>query len=163
MNPHDDISHEPVINNQKNHESSAWLRTSISCRHILARLPRPPLSLTTTVMSPTTSAADPNLRFQSIFIQALQAYKNTTGKDLPSHPLFRDLIACDSTDAILTVLQRQLPGYDQAGTSHDTSIQWPWLATTVDLITQVSQTIGAGVGLVNLPNVVVIDQDRRSD
>ena len=114
-------------------------------------------------MSPTTSAVHPNPHFQSIFNQALQAYKNTTGKDLPFHPLFRDLIACDSPDAILTALQRQLPGYDQPGTSHDTSMQWPWLATTVDLISQVVKTVGAGVGLVNPPNVVAIDQDQSSD
>jgi hypothetical protein len=114
-------------------------------------------------MSRTTSVADTNACFQSILNQALQAYKNTTGKDLPSHPLFRDLIACHSPNAILAVLQRQLPGYDQPGTSHDTSIQCPWLGTTVDLISQVVQTVGAGVGLVNPPNGVAIDQDQRSD
>ena len=112
-------------------------------------------------MSPTTSVADRNARFQSIFNQALQAYKNTTGKDLPSHPLYRDIITCHSPDAILAVLQRQLPGYNRPGTSHNTSMQW--LGTTVYLISQVVNAVGAGVGLVNLLNIVAIDQDQRSD
>jgi hypothetical protein len=110
--------------------------------------------------SPTTH---PNSRFQSIFDQALQAYKTTTGKDLPSHPLFRDLTACDSLDAILAVLQRQLPGYDQPGPSNDTSMRWPWLATTVDITSQVLQTLGAGIGIVSPPALAEIGHIQLSD
>jgi hypothetical protein len=100
-------------------------------------------------MSHPPSATDPNLRFQSILDQALYAYNVTTGKDLPSHPLFCDLTACDSAGAILSVLQRQLPGYgyDQPGTSHGTSTEW--LATTVDVVSHVFQTIDAGVIMVS--------------
>jgi hypothetical protein len=100
-----------------------------------------------TAMSHTPSSIDPNSHFQSIFDGALRTYKNTTGKELPSHPLFRDLTACDSPDAICQVLQRQLPGHDQPGTSRDTSTDW--LVATVDVISQVVQTIGAGVSMVS--------------
>jgi hypothetical protein len=94
------------------------------------------------------SVTNSNSRVQSIVNQALQEYKNTTGKDLPSHPLFRDLTACDSAGAILGVLQRQLPGYDTPGGSQEQS-KWPWLGTTVDVLSQVSQTIGSGIGIVS--------------
>jgi hypothetical protein len=97
------------------------------------------------------SSTNSNSRFQSILDQALQAFKDTTGKDLPrpSDPLFSDLSACDSPGAILAVLQKQLPGYDQlAGSSQETS-KWPWLDNTVDVLTQVLQTIGCGVGIVS--------------
>jgi hypothetical protein len=98
-------------------------------------------------MSHNPSSNDPNSHFQSIFDEALQAYKNITGKDLPSHPLFRDLTACDSRDAICMVLQRQLPGYDQPGTSRDTSTGW--LVAMVDVMNQVIQTLGIGTSFVS--------------
>jgi hypothetical protein len=87
-------------------------------------------------MSHIPSPNDSNFCFQSILDQALQSYKNTTGEDLPSHPLFRDLTACHTTGAILAVLQSQLPGYDQPGSNKDTS-KWPWLDTTVDVLSQI--------------------------
>jgi hypothetical protein len=116
-------------------------------------------------MSHMPSAIDQDLRFQSIFDEALQVYKNTTGKDLHSHPLFRDLTACESPASILSALQKLLPWYDQPGTSHDTSTKSPWLDTTVDVLSQVLQTIGAGVGMVSPPNMnlLAIGQDHGSD
>jgi hypothetical protein len=104
---------------------------------------------TTTAMAHSPSATNSNSRYQSIINQALQEYKNTTGKDLPSHPLFRDLTACNSAGAILGVLQRQLPGYDAPGSSQESS-KWPWLGTTVDALIPVLKTIGSGVGTVSL-------------
>jgi hypothetical protein len=99
-------------------------------------------------MPHSPSATNSNSRYQSVINKALQEYKNTTGKDLPSHPLFRDLTACDSAGAILGVLQRQLPGYDTPGSSQESS-KWPWLGTTVDILSQVLQTIGSGAGIVS--------------
>jgi hypothetical protein len=101
--------------------------------------------------SASGSSTSSNARFQSILDQALQAYKETTGKVLPgpSDQLFSDLSACDSPGAILAVLQEQLPEYDQlAGSSQETS-KWPWLDNTIDILTQVLQTIGCGVGIVS--------------
>jgi hypothetical protein len=116
-------------------------------------------------MSHTTSATDLNSRFQFIFDEALRAYKNTTGNDLPSHPLFLDLTACESPASILAALQKQLPWYYQPGTSHDTSTKSPWLDTTVDILSQVLKIIGAGVGMVSPPNLNLLEigQDHRSD
>jgi hypothetical protein len=108
-------------------------------------------------MSYTPSATDPNTRLQSIVDEALRAYKNTTGKDLPSHPLFLDLITCQCPASILATLQKQLPWYDQPGTSRDTSTKSPWLSTTVDVLSQVLQTVGAGVGMVSPPNLNLLE------
>lgn len=96
------------------------------------------------------SSTNSNSHLQSILDQALQTYKSTTRKDLPrpSDPLFSDLSACDSSGAILAVLQKQLPGYDQLGSSQETS-KWQWLDDTVDVLTQVLQTISCGVGIVS--------------
>jgi hypothetical protein len=100
-------------------------------------------------MSHAPSASDPISRFQYIFDEALQAYKNNTGIDLPSHPLFRDFTACDSPNVALTVLQMQLPGYDLPGSSQDASTNWPWLATTADVLSRVLQSISTGVDMVS--------------
>lgn len=101
--------------------------------------------------SVSSSSTNPNSRFQSILGQALQAYKDTTGKDLPrlSDQLFGDLSACDSPGAILVVLQKQLPGYDQLPGSSQEAPKWPWLNDTVDVLNQVLQTIGSVVGIVS--------------
>ena len=95
----------------------------------------------------TLSTTDPS-HFQSID-EALKMYKDKTGKDLPSHPLFRDITACASPEAVLAILRKESfhPGLGQPGTSHDTSAEW--LETTVDILNQVLQTVGAGVGIVS--------------
>jgi hypothetical protein len=108
----------------------------------------------------TPSSTNPNSHCQSIFYEALRAYKNTTGKELPSHPLFRDLTACDSPDTICQVLQRQFSGYDQPGTSKDTSAEW--LVATVDVINQALQTIAPGVSMVSR-SMQVTGQGQGSD
>ena len=95
-----------------------------------------------------TPSTDP-LYFRPTFDKALQEYKDKTGRDLPSHPLFRDITACTSPEAVLAILRNQTfhPGPGQPGSSHDTSGEW--LATTVDVLNQVLQTVGAGVGIVS--------------
>jgi len=94
-------------------------------------------------------STDPSSYFRSIFDQALVAYKDKTGKDLPSHPLFRDITACTSPEAVLSILQKESfdSGLCQPGSGHDPSREW--LATTVDVLNQVLQTVGAGVGIVS--------------
>src|SRR5579863_4679700 len=62
------------------------------------------------VPSPSTSRSNLN----SIFNAALTAYKKKTGKNITSHPLATELQSCDSPDAILAVLRRQIPTPDQS-------------------------------------------------
>jgi hypothetical protein len=100
-------------------------------------------------MSHTLSTTDPSSHFQSILDEALEMYQEKTGKDLPSHPLFRVITACASSEAVLAVLRKE-PfhlGLDQPGSSHDTSGEW--LVTTVDVLNQVLQIVSAGVGIVS--------------
>ena len=50
----------------------------------------------------------------SIFKAALKTYKKKTGKDITSHPLATELQSCNSPDAILAVLRRQVPIPDRS-------------------------------------------------
>jgi hypothetical protein len=112
-------------------------------------------------MSHNIPTTDPNPHFQSILDQALNAYKNKTGKDLASDPLLAELTACHSPEAILTVLRRQLPGFSQPGGD---SARWTkWLDAAVNVLLAFSATIGGGIGLVRLSKFNMIIQVPRSD
>jgi len=95
--------------------------------------------------TPSTSALRSNL--DSIFNSALQTYKKKTGKDITSHPLATELQSCNSPDAILAVLRKQVPSFDQSQDSDGTFTKW--LIPTVNVLYAFSATVGEGVGLVN--------------
>jgi len=95
--------------------------------------------------TPSTSASRSNL--DSIFNSALQTYKKKTGKDITSHPLATELQSCNSPDAILTVLRKQVPSFDHSEDSN--GIFTKWLIPTVNVLYAFSATVGEGVGLVN--------------
>ena len=95
-------------------------------------------------MSPTQSAAASSSNFQLIMNNALDTYRKRTKKDLLTHPLAARLQACDTPDAILTILREQIHGLDQSSGE-----RWSkWLDPTVNVLFAFSATIGAGVGLV---------------
>jgi hypothetical protein len=107
---------------------------------------------------PTT---DSKPRFQYIFHRALQVYENKTGENLTSHPLLGEITACHSPEAILTVLRRQIPSFDQPG---ENSGRWTkWLDTAANVLLAFSASICGGVGFVRLSKFEVIIQVRRSD
>jgi hypothetical protein len=89
--------------------------------------------------------------FQFIFDTALDAYREKTGKDLPSHPLFAELKKCASADAILTVLRNQIPPSGQPSSRVDKLTKW--LNPTVHILYMFSATLGEGVGLVRRTDV----------
>ena len=93
----------------------------------------------------STSASHSNL--DSIFNSALQTYKKKTSKDITSHPLATELQSCNSPDAILAVLRKQVPSFDQSQDSDGTFTKW--LIPTVNVLFAFSATVGEGVGLVN--------------
>jgi len=93
------------------------------------------------VPSPSTSRSNLN----SIFNTALTTYKKKTGKDITSHPLATELQSCDSPDAILTVLRRQVPTPDQSQNVDETFEKS--LVPTVNVLYTLSETLGEGVGL----------------
>ena len=76
--------------------------------------------LTRAIMSilPLPSTSRSNL--DSIFDAALKTHKKKTGKDITSHPLANELQSCDSPDAILAVLRRQIATPDQAQSGDET-------------------------------------------
>ena len=96
--------------------------------------------------APTTDTSRFNL--DSIFGSAFQAYKKKTGKDITSHPLAIELQSCRSPDAILTILQKQMPLIGQSQSSDERFGKW--LVPTVNVIYALSATLGEGVGLVNI-------------
>ncbi|KAH9026584.1 hypothetical protein EDB85DRAFT_164570 [Lactarius pseudohatsudake] len=101
--------------------------------------------------TPTTSAA--SSRFQAIFQTALKAYQKQTKKDLLAHPLASQLQSCDSTSAILTVLQDQVREFDQAHSGDERLTKW--LIPTVNVLYALSAAVSEGVGLVFSPAKVI--------
>ena len=110
--------------------------------------PKSSLQLATPVMfqSPTTVAA--SSRFQAIFSAALKSYEKRTKKDLITHSLTSQLQACDSTTAILSVLQDKVQEFDksQGGDERLTA----WLGPTVNVLCAFSAAVSGGVALVSL-------------
>jgi fungal STAND N-terminal Goodbye domain len=99
-------------------------------------------------MSSTPSPSTSRSNFDSIFNSALQAYKRKTGNDITSHPLANELQSCDSPDAILTVLRRQIPSFDQSQSDHEGFTKY--LMPTVNVLYTFSAVLGEGVGLVGI-------------
>jgi hypothetical protein len=94
------------------------------------------------------SAGPSTSNFVSIFNAALESYKCKTKKDLASHPLLPSLQSCDSSEAILTVLQEQIPALNQSQNADDGLTKW--VTPTVNVLYAFSSTLGQGVGLVNI-------------
>ncbi|KAH9060256.1 hypothetical protein EDB87DRAFT_622937 [Lactarius vividus] len=103
----------------------------------------------TTLMSQTTSTAAASSRFQFIFNAALKSYQKQTNKDLITHPLASQLQSCDSTSAILAVLQEQVRQFDQAHSGDERFTKW--LIPTVNVLYAFSAAVSEGVGLVFSP------------
>jgi hypothetical protein len=92
------------------------------------------------------AVAPSSSNFQLIINNALDAYKKRTKKDLLAHPLVTELQSCNSSNAILAILQQQLQGLDQSRRSDD---RWTrWLDPTVNVLFTFSATLGEGIGLV---------------
>ncbi|KAH8990842.1 hypothetical protein EDB92DRAFT_729072 [Lactarius akahatsu] len=100
-------------------------------------------------MSQTPSKA---ARFQAIFNAALKSYQKQTKRDLAAHPLTSRLQSCDSTRAILGVLQDQVREFDQ--TCGDDRLT-KWLSPTVNVLYAFSAALGEGVGAAFSPAKVI--------
>jgi hypothetical protein len=98
-------------------------------------------------MSQTLVTASSSSNYQTIFDNAIEAYKKKTKKDLRSHPLLTKLETCNSPDAVLTLLREQIPALDQSRNIDDKLTKW--LNPTVNVLYTFSGAIGGGIGLVN--------------
>ncbi|KAH8978060.1 hypothetical protein EDB86DRAFT_3249263 [Lactarius hatsudake] len=110
-------------------------------------------TVTTPPMSQTPSTATASSRFQAIFNAALELYQKQTKKDLIAHPLASQLQSCDSTGAILAVLQNQVREFDQAHSGDERLTKW--LIPTVNVLYAFSAAVSEGVSLVFSPAKVI--------
>jgi hypothetical protein len=112
----------------------------------------PPLSprtiMSTAPTAPSTSTSQSQSNFVSIFNAALESYKRKTKKDLASHPLLPSLQSCESPEGVLTVLRDQVPAFNPSQNGDDGLTKW--VTPTVKVLYSFSETIGQGVGLVNI-------------
>ena len=91
-------------------------------------------------------------RFQDLFNVALREYSQKTGKDIATDPLTARLLPCDSSDAVLEILQEQAHAFNQFRNG-DWKVQiMRRLEPTVDILLGLSTSgvFGEGIGLVRL-------------
>ena len=96
-------------------------------------------------MSQTPIATTSSSNYQSIFDNAIEAYKKKTKKDLRSHPLLDRLQDCDGPDAVLKVLYEQIPRFDQSRDTDDNLTKW--LNPAVNVLCTFSGVVGGSIGL----------------
>jgi len=87
--------------------------------------------------------------FQSIFDNALDAYKKHTKKDLLAQPFAVQLRDCDSSSSILHVLHQQVQEFNQYRFRSSDDRLTKWLDPTVKVLNSFSATL-EGVGMVCL-------------
>jgi hypothetical protein len=104
-------------------------------------------------MSQNSPTANSSSNYQVIFDNALKAYRTKTGKDLKSDPLLRSLETCNSPEAVLVLLRRQIPGVDQSGSSDERLTRW--VNPVVNVLYNFAETIGGAVGLVSLDKFIL--------
>ena len=97
--------------------------------------------------TPSTSMAPSRSGFQTIFNAALKLYQQKTKKDLIAHPLAEQLQSCNSTTAILSILQEQVREFDQAHSGDERLTRW--LSPTVNVLCTFSAVVSGGVGMVS--------------
>ena len=108
----------------------------------------PSISSLQTIMSAEPSTSTSISNFASIFNAALETYQHKTKKDLASHPLLPSFQSCDSPEAVLAVLREQIPAFGQSQNDDDGFTKW--VTPTVKVLYSFSDTLGQGVGLVNI-------------
>ena len=65
----------------------------------------------------STSTSSPNS--QTIFAGALKQYKKRTKKDIATHSLAAQIESCDSSKAVLTMLQAQVQTFDPSPSANE--------------------------------------------
>jgi hypothetical protein len=85
---------------------------------------------------------------------ALEAYEKKTKYKLLTHPLAAQLQSCDSSTAILSVLQDIIQQFDRRRSSDERLTNW--LNPMVNVLYAFSSTIGQGVGLVSLNSLLYL-------
>ena len=103
----------------------------------------------------SSSSSNSNVSYsplQHLFDAALREYSRKTGKDIATDPITTRLLRCDSSDAVLGVLQEQADAFNQFRNG-DWKVQLVRrLKPTVDILLGLSTSgvFGEGIGLVRL-------------
>ena len=108
-------------------------------------------------MSQAASTSTASSRFQTIFDEALKLYQKQTKKNLSAHPLASQLQSCDSTSAIIAVLQDQIREFDKTHSGDDRLTKW--LNPTVNVLCAFSAAVSGGASLVSLATVLKASSD----
>ena len=99
-------------------------------------------------MSQPPTKSEASSSFQAIFQAALKSYRKQTKEDLLAHPLASQLQSCESTAAIVAVLQDQVREFDKSRSGDERLTKW--LGPTVNVLNAFSATVSGGVSLVSL-------------
>jgi hypothetical protein len=99
-------------------------------------------------MSQAPAAAAASSRFQVIFQAALKSYRKQAKEDLLAHPLASQLQLCDSTTAILAILQEQVREFDKSCSDDERLTKW--MGPTVNVVNAFSAAVSGGVSVVSL-------------
>ena len=78
----------------------------------------------------------------------MKLYQKQTKKDLTTHPLVSQLQGCNSTTAIIAILEDQVREFDQACNGDERMTKW--LNPTVNVLCAFSAAVSGGVSLVSL-------------
>ncbi|KAN0130231.1 hypothetical protein V8E53_011988 [Lactarius tabidus] len=91
--------------------------------------------------------------FRTIFVAALEKYREKTKTDLLTHPLATQLQSCHSSSDILAVLNDKVDELDKSRRQNERLSSW--LNPTINVLYAFSATLGGGVGLIFSPANVI--------
>ena len=97
-------------------------------------------------MSSSSETLVSSSQFKAILDAALSEYKTKTGNDLRDNPLAKELRSCESSEAVLDIIQRQAKAFDKFRDGDKWLMKW--IGPSVDVLFTISSTLGAGVSIV---------------
>jgi hypothetical protein len=99
-------------------------------------------------MSSSSETLESSSHFKSIIDAALSEYKTKTGNDLTSNSLAKELQGCESSEAVLDIIQREAKAFDKFRDGDKRLMRW--IGPSVDVLYTISATLGQGVGMVRI-------------
>jgi hypothetical protein len=87
-------------------------------------------------------------QFKSILDAALSEYKSKTGNDLTNNAVAKELQGCESSEAVLDIIQREAQAFDKFRDGDQRLMKW--IGPSVDVLYTISATLGQGVGIVRI-------------
>lgn len=109
---------------------------------------------TSSMSAPNTHSSVSFSQFNDLIDAALKEYSQKTGKDIPTHPLTARILRCDSSEAVLAVLQEHAHAFSQYRNGDWKTQLMRRLKPTVEILLGLSNSgvFGQVVGLVRLTN-----------